>query len=262
MNDHRKPVLLEIADGVARLALNRPEVANAIDLSMAQALKEAVRRCADDPAVRAVLVAGSGGRFCAGGDLVGISGAGDGAPEYIRELLFYYHEVISTIDRMEAPVVAAVQGSTAGAGVALACACDIVIAGSSSRFLGAYTKVGLSPDGSTTWFLPRILGLTRAMDLMLTNRELDAATAERWGMVSRVVPDDQVVDTALQVAADLARGATDALGAAKRLLRSSSGSSLHTQMVQECESLARAVVSDNGREGMAAFLEKRPPKFR
>jgi 2-(1,2-epoxy-1,2-dihydrophenyl)acetyl-CoA isomerase len=261
MNNNDKPVLLHIENGVARVTLNRPQVANAVDRSLAHELMQAMHLCADDPTVRAVLLTGSGGRFCAGGDLGGISAAGDHAPEYVRDLLLHFHEVISTIDRLRAPVVAVVQGTTAGAGIALACSCDIVIAGESSRFLPAYPGVGLSPDGSTTWFLPRILGLARAMDLMLTNRELDAATAERWGMVSRVVPDDDVMDTALKVAADLANGPAGALGAAKRLLRDSSGATLHTQMIRECEYLARAVVSDNGREGMAAFLNKRPPRF-
>lgn len=261
MNNKDKTVLLRIENGVAHVTLNRPNVANAIDLSLAHELMQAMHLCADDPTVRSVLLVGSGGRFCAGGDLGGISTAGDQAPKYVRELLLYFHEVISTIDRLTAPVIAAVQGSTAGAGIALACSCDIVIAGESSRFLAAYTRVGLSPDGSTTWFLPRILGLARAMDLILTNRELDAATAEQWGMVSRVVPDDELMDTALRVSADLAHGPTGAFGAAKRLLRDSSDATLHTQMVREYENIARAVVSDNGREGVAAFLQKRPPRF-
>jgi 2-(1,2-epoxy-1,2-dihydrophenyl)acetyl-CoA isomerase len=164
--------------------------------------------------------------------------------------------------RLPAPVVAAVQGSAAGAGMSLAAAADLVLAGASSRFVMAYTAIGLTPDGSGTWTLPRLVGLRRALELTLTNRRLSAEEAVAEGIATRVVPDDQLADEALALARSLAAGPTGALGAAKRLLRESIGRDLEAQLALETESLARAANSADSREGIAAFLEKRPADFR
>jgi 2-(1,2-epoxy-1,2-dihydrophenyl)acetyl-CoA isomerase len=261
MSEHENLVLFEVHDGVAQVVLNRPATGNAIDLFLARELMTVMHRCADDPDVRAVMLSGRGERFCVGGDLSSITACGDESPAYVRELLVYLNEAIATIDRLKAPVIAAVQGSLAGAGFALACCCDIVIATESTRFLTAYTKVGLSPDCSMTWFLPRLVGLHRALDLVLTNREIDVVTAERWGIVSRIVSDDGLMQSARETASTLAQAATGALGSAKHLLRASFAESLHTQIFMEGKCLEKTVASSDGKEGMAAFLQRRAPNF-
>jgi 2-(1,2-epoxy-1,2-dihydrophenyl)acetyl-CoA isomerase len=169
---------------------------------------------------------------------------------------------MSRLMRLDAPVVAAVHGSAAGAGLSLAAAADLVLAGASSRFVMAYTAIGLTPDGSGTWSLPRLVGLRRALELTLTNRRLSAAEAVQEGLATRVVPDDALAGEALALARSLAAGPTGALGAAKRLLRESLGRDLEAQMALETQSRAAAAASADSAEGIAAFLGKRTPGFR
>jgi 2-(1,2-epoxy-1,2-dihydrophenyl)acetyl-CoA isomerase len=158
-------------------------------------------------------------------------------------------------------VVAAVNGTAAGAGLSLACACDLVIAQENARFVMAYTRVGLTPDGSSTWFLPRIVGLQRALELALTNRELSAEEARSWGIVTEVV-DERGFDARVEtIAATLARGATGALGQAKRLLRASFHQTLESQMVAEAEAICAALQGDEAKTGLDAFVNKRNPDF-
>jgi 2-(1,2-epoxy-1,2-dihydrophenyl)acetyl-CoA isomerase len=256
------PVQLEIGDGLAAITLNRPANGNAIDLGLAKALMEALHACEQDPAVRAVSLRGAGRLFCAGGDLAAIQGQGAAAPAYVRSLLAYLHEAISAIARIPVPVVARVHGAAAGAGLALACSCDLVVAAQSSRFLMAYSKVGLTPDGSSTWFLPRLIGMRRALELALTNRELSAVEALDWGLVNEAVPDAELDGRIARLTADLIAGPSGAFGQAKRLLRTSLNESLETQMVREMQAITAAIATAEAREGLAAFLEKRPPNFR
>jgi 2-(1,2-epoxy-1,2-dihydrophenyl)acetyl-CoA isomerase len=246
-------------DGVAHLALARPDHGNAIDLQLAKDLNTALTAWSHDPKVRAVLITGDGPSFCVGGDLKDFAGHGDDRSQHLADITTYLHAAMM---RLPAPVVAAVQGSAAGAGMSLAAAADLVLAGASSRFVMAYTAIGLTPDGSGTWTLPRLVGLRRALELTLTNRRLDAEEAVAEGIATRVVPDDQLADEALALARQLAAGPTGALGAAKRLLRESIGRDLEAQLALETESLARAADSADSREGIAAFLEKRPADFR
>ena len=255
------PVLLDISAGVARLTLNRPDAGNAVSLALAQGLHDAVLRCAGDRTVRSVLVSGAGPRFCVGGDLAEFADKGDDLAAHLREVTSYLHMALSGLARLDAPVVAAVQGSAAGAGMSLACACDLVVAGESAKFVMAYTRIGLSPDGSGTWFVPRLVGWRRAAELMLTNRALDSSEASRWGIVTSVVPDDEVGAAAEALATELASGPTRAFGSVKRLLALSATESLETQMQHETEEIAANAAGHDGREGMRAFLEKRPPNF-
>jgi 2-(1,2-epoxy-1,2-dihydrophenyl)acetyl-CoA isomerase len=256
-------VRAEVAeDGVAHLALARPDHGNAIDLQLAKDLNTALTAWSHDPRVRAVLVTGDGPTFCVGGDLKDFAGHGDDRPQHLADITTYLHAAMSRLMRLPVPVVAAVQGSAAGAGMSLAAAADLVLAGASSRFVMAYTAIGLTPDGSGTWTLPRLVGLRRALELTLTNRRLSAEEAVAEGIATRVVPDDQLADEALALARNLAAGPTGALGAAKRLLRESMGRDLEAQLALETESLARAADSADSREGIAAFLEKRPADFR
>ena len=179
-------VLFEVRDNVAHVTLNRPQASNALDLEMAKQLMAAALRCEADRNVRAVLLKGEGKSFCAGGD-VKVFIAQKELPAYLREITSYLHLAISRFARLDAPVIAAVQGSAAGGGFSLAISCDLVIAADSATFLMAYSKIGMAPDGGSTYFLPRLVGLKRAMELALTNRVLSAREACEWGIVTEVV---------------------------------------------------------------------------
>lgn len=176
----------------------------------------------------------------------------------LRTLLKEDHAAVSRLTRMDPPVIAAVNGTAAGAGMSLACACDLVLAAESARFTMAYTKVGLTPDGSSTYFLSRLVGLRRALELALTNRVLSAQEAFDWGIVSRVVADGELMAQADALAADLASGAA-ALGASKRLLYGGWTETLETQLEHESQTISDISRTKDGKEGIATFLEKRAP---
>jgi 2-(1,2-epoxy-1,2-dihydrophenyl)acetyl-CoA isomerase len=248
------------ADGVATLTLARPEAGNGIDLQLAKDLHEVTMAWSVDRRVRAVLITGEGKNFCVGGDLKSFA-ARDDLPVHLTDVTTYLHAANSRLIRMDAPVIAAVQGSAAGAGMSLVASCDLVLAAASSKYVMAYTAIGLTPDGSGTWALPRTIGLRRALELVLTNRRLDAEEALHMGLVTRVVPDDRLADDALALARSLAAGPTGAFGAAKRLLRESLTTDLEAQLALETQSLAAAAGSADGVEGIAAFLEKRAAAF-
>jgi 2-(1,2-epoxy-1,2-dihydrophenyl)acetyl-CoA isomerase len=255
------PVLLEIDAGLAHLTLNRPDASNAIDQSMAESLEDAASTLLDTDGLRAVLLTGAGTRFCAGGDVRSFADAGDALDRALEQILRPLHTAVTHLGRLDAPVVAAVQGSAAGAGLALLAGADVVVAASSAKLVMAYTGIGLVPDGGSTFYLPRIVGVQRALDLALTNRVLTADEACAWGLVSRVVADDALADEAESLARSVASGPTGALGAAKRLMRSSLARDLEAQLSHEAELMIIAGESDDGREGVEAFSEKRPPTF-
>ncbi len=262
MSTQYATLLFDVRENVAHITLNRPEAANSINMEMASDLMHAMMRCGEDPAVRAVLITGAGRIFCSGGDLKEFAAQGEHLPYHLKEMTTYLHAAISHLTRMDPPVVAAVNGSAAGAGMSLACACDIVVAAESARFTMAYTRAGLTPDGSSTYFLPRILGLKRALELTLTNRVLSAQEALEWGLVTRVVPDAELLAQAQALAAQLAAGPTRALGASKRLLHSGWTETLETQMEHESQAIVGMAHTADAAEGIAAFLEKRTAKFR
>ena len=230
-----------------------------------EGLARASFQVAHDPEVRAVLITGEGRAFCAGADLKRALG-GAASPEAIhstamagaREL----HHTISSLRRMAKPVLCAVNGVAAGAGVSLALAGDIIWAADDARFKLAYTAIGLSPDGGSTYFLPRAVGPTRALELLLTNRELDAERALHLGIVSRVVPAADLTDAARELAAELAAGPTRAFAEAKALVHRSLGQSLETQLEDERQAVGRSSRTSDLIEGVMAFVQKRPPKFR
>jgi 2-(1,2-epoxy-1,2-dihydrophenyl)acetyl-CoA isomerase len=254
-------VLLEVADGVGRITLNRPEAGNALDLGLARSLLQAVLRCDEDPDVRVVLLRGSGAGFCVGGALAAFAAQGDALPAYVKELTVYLHAAVSRLARGTAPVVAAVHGAAAGAGFSLVCSCDVVIAAESAKLTPAYTRVGVPPDGSMSYFLPRLVGWRTALDLVLRNRVLTAAEAATLGLVTEVVADGALTDAAEQAAAALATGPTSAYAAVKRLFHSSLSGTLETQMELEAQEIAEAMRGHDAREGIAAFLGKRAPTF-
>jgi 2-(1,2-epoxy-1,2-dihydrophenyl)acetyl-CoA isomerase len=257
----RPGLSFEVEGSVARLTLDRPDAANAIDLALGRELMEAAIRCDEDARIRAVLLTGAGRFFCAGGDLKSFAARGDALPAALKELTVHLHAAISRFARMRAPLVVAVNGAAAGAGMSLAVMGDLVLAAESAKFTMAYTAAGLAPDGSSTWMLPRLIGVRRTQELMLTNRVLSAAEAQAWGLVTRVVPDADLAGEAAALAARLAAGPTRAFGSVKALLAGSLGEGLETQMEHEARAIAACAGSADGREGIRAFLDKRAAKF-
>jgi 2-(1,2-epoxy-1,2-dihydrophenyl)acetyl-CoA isomerase len=257
------PVLLDVADGTARITLNRPESANAIDVALARALQESVARVAEADGIRVVLLTGAGDRFCGGGDVRSFAQSADLAAN-LDEVLAHLHPAVAMLGELEVPVVASVQGSAAGAGLALVAGADLVLAAYSATFVMAYTGIGLVPDGGSTWYLPRVIGPRRALELSLTNWALSADEAHEWGLVTRVLPDSELVEKTEAFVAQLAAGPTQAYAAAKRLLRSSASesASLENQLALEASEMVTAGRTADGVEGVRAFAEKRKPEFR
>ena len=254
-------ITFEVRDGLARLTLNRPKAANSFNLNLAREFLETATICAEDSAIRAVLLTGAGRMFCAGGDLKNFAAAEDQIPERVAETADTLHAAILKFVRMNAPIVAAVNGPAAGAGMSLVCMTDMAVAAESAIFTMAYTAAGLAPDGSSTYFLPRIVGMRRARELMLTNRKLSAAEAHAWGIVERVVPDDDLMAESENLARALASGPTLAFGAVKKLLLSSQNAQLEDQLDAETSAIVAMTRTSDGREGVAAFREKRKPSF-
>jgi 2-(1,2-epoxy-1,2-dihydrophenyl)acetyl-CoA isomerase len=253
-------VQVESRGPVAIVTINRPATSNTLNLQTAMDLLAAAMTCGRNSAVRAVVLTGAGKNFCFGGDLRGMQNKGKAADAYLRELTTYLHEAISHFARMDAPLIAAVNGTAAGAGVGLVTMADLAICGESSRFSLSYTGVGLTPDAGTSFLLPRVVGQKRAMELLLLNRALTAQEALSWGLVNRVVPDADLLAEAQKLAERLAEGATRAFGRTKRLVANSLGA-LESQMVLESETIAAQAGSAEGLEGIVAFLEKRKPSF-
>lgn len=259
--DHQT-IRFDVRDQVAFITLSRPEAANSINLAVARELMDAAIRCDADPNVRAVLLTGAGEKmFSAGGDLKTFARLGEELSTTLKEITTYLHSAISHLARMDAPVIAAVNGVAAGAGMSLAMSADVVVAAASAKFTMAYTAAGLSPDGSATFFLPRLIGLRRAKELMLTNRVLSAQEAVEWGLVSRVVPDNELMTDARALATTLSKGPTCSFGAVKQLINESFSGTLETQMEFEARTIAQVATNADAREGIAAFLERRQPKF-
>jgi 2-(1,2-epoxy-1,2-dihydrophenyl)acetyl-CoA isomerase len=254
-------ILFEVDDAVATVTFNRPDNANAMDLPLMRELMHAAIRCDEDPSIRAVIATGAGSFFSAGGDLGAFAEAGDDAGALLKEMTTYFHAAVSRFSRMNAPILAAVNGTAAGAGFSFVAACDLAIAADTAVFTSAYTAASLTPDGSSTYFVPRLVGLRRAMDLMLNNRRLTAGEALEWGLVNRVVPADELMDAVREEAGRLSRGGTLAFGAVKRMLHGSFSGSLETQMEMEARSIADMSRTRDGREGISAFLDKRRPHF-
>jgi 2-(1,2-epoxy-1,2-dihydrophenyl)acetyl-CoA isomerase len=251
-----------VTDSVATITMNRPEAMNAMSPSMGKELHLAALAIDERPDVRAVILTGAGKMFCAGGDLSAFAAAGAGARRLIMEMTGDLHLALSRLARNPAPVIAAVNGTAAGAGFSLAMAADLAIASNKAVFTMAYTNAGLSPDGSSTYYMPRKIGDRRARELMLTNRLLNASEALEWGVVNDVVAPEELMDSARALATKIANGPTQAFGQVKALLDGSFDHSLETQMELEARAIAGLVVSADGQEGLHAFLDKRKPEFK
>lgn len=243
--------------GVLTLTLNRPDVLNAFDTSLHKAFLAALRD-AGDAAVRAVVITGAGRGFCVGQDLTEFQEASLAIDERLRST---YHRNILAIRTLEKPVIAAVNGPAAGAGLSLACACDIRIAGESASFVPAFIGIGLVPDSGGSYFIARLLGPARAFEWMSQNRKLTADEALEWGLVSEVVADDALAARAAELAGMYAQAPTRGVGMTKRLFDSAATATLEEQLELEAQLQAVATQTDDFREGVTAFLEKRLPKF-
>ncbi len=255
------PIVLERNGPVARITLVAPERGNAIDQSFADLLLEVVHSCGNDPAIRAVLILGSGRFFCVGGDVRAFAGAVDNLGSFVQKLTASLHVAIARLAALAKPVVVAVNGPAAGAGLGLAIAGDVVIAARSATFTLAYSAIGLSPDAGTTFMLPRLIGLRRAQEMLYLRRSYTATEAADIGLITRVVADEDLTAQAEEVVNSLARMPTRALGRSKRLLLSSSTQELEAQLEREAAAIARCALEPHASEGIGAFLEGRKARF-
>jgi 2-(1,2-epoxy-1,2-dihydrophenyl)acetyl-CoA isomerase len=254
-------VILERAEQVATITLNRPDAYNALNLGLGRDLFHAVLEVDEDPDVRCVVVTGAGRAFCAGGDVKDFSENLPRIGVLVKELTTYLHGAVSRLARSDKPVIMAVNGVAAGGGLSFALCGDLVVAAESARFTMAYSKIAATPDGSSSYFLPRLIGLRRAMELYFTNRVLSAREACEWGLVTRVVPDAELVSAVRTLARELAQGPTRAFGGAKRLFHQSTWESLETQMELEAQSIAGSGRTQDFRDGVTAFANKKTPTF-
>lgn len=255
----RPRVLTETDGEVWRITLDRPEAGNALDPATARQLAAAFRERPE--ATRTVLLLGNGERFCVGGDVHTFAGAADPGA-FVGQLAHDWHEVIRLVLQCPVPVVAGVQGAVAGAAVGLVGACDLVVCARSTKIRPAYGAIGLSPDGGTSWALTRALGAPRALDLMLTNGVLTAAEAHLFGLVGRLVEDDEVHESAVALAHQVAAGPVRAMVRTRALVRKAATRTLDEQLDDEARLIAASAADPEGREGVRAFVEKRTPDFR
>jgi 2-(1,2-epoxy-1,2-dihydrophenyl)acetyl-CoA isomerase len=237
----------EVRDNVAWITFNRPDALNAINAQATREFYQIVNRVSGDRSVRAVVLTGSGDRaFCAGGDVAEFAEQGNNVDSLVREMTGELHVGISRLAWLHAPVIAAVNGVAAGAGLSFAACCDLAIAADTAKFTSAYTKIGLTPDGSSTFFLTRLLGRRRVLEMYMTNRVLSAQEALDWGT---------------KLATDLANGPTRAYAGIKKLVMMSPNDTLESQMERETRIIAEMAGTKDAREGIAAFVAKRKAAF-
>ena len=254
-------VRYEVKEGVGTITLNRPEAYNALNLALGRDLFHATLEADEDRAVRCIVITGAGRAFCAGGDVKDFADNADRIGILIKGLTTYLHGTVSRLARAPKPVIMAVNGVAAGGGMSFALAGDLVVAAESARFTMAYSKIAASPDGSSTYFLPRMIGLRRALELHYTNRVLTAREALEWGLVTRVHPDALFRAAVSALARELAQGPTLAFGRAKLLFHQSTQESLETQMELEAQAIAASGHTEDFKNGVAAFARKQPVSF-
>jgi 2-(1,2-epoxy-1,2-dihydrophenyl)acetyl-CoA isomerase len=244
---------------VANIVLNRPTAANGMNGTMTRELAIAAAQC-DTSRIKVVALTGAGRFFCAGGDLRAMADANSPGP-FVKSMANDLHQAMTTFARMDAILITAVNGVAAGAGFSLSVSGDLVLAAESATFTMAYTKAGLSPDGGASYILPRLIGLRRSQELMITNRVLTASQALDWGLVTEVVPSADLPRALEETAARIASGARSSHSAIKKLLLSTYRASYEEQLENEARLIAANASAEDGREGIAAFLSKRAPEF-
>jgi 2-(1,2-epoxy-1,2-dihydrophenyl)acetyl-CoA isomerase len=251
---------VETAGAVATITLDRPAALNALTVALKEELRAAFERLAADDTVRAIVLTGAGRAFCAGQDLR--ERLEPDALPLGDEIRVRYNPLVRAMRANPKPIVGAINGVAAGAGASLAFACDIRIAAQGASFLLAFGRVGLIPDSGATWLLPRLIGASKAAELALTTEPLSAADAERFGLVARVVPEDQLIPEAQALAGRLADGAPMALALTKRALETGWDRDLEQQLAAEADMQGEAGATADHAEGIGAFLERRQPRFR
>ena len=256
-------VLVSLEAGVLKLTLNRPDKLNAFTPEMHQELRKALEQALDDVSVRAVLLTGAGRGFCTGQDLSQRDVGPNAAPiDLSVSLGSNYNPLVRRLRELPKPVVCAVNGVAAGAGANIALACDIVLAARSASFVQSFARLGLVPDSGGTYFLPRFVGSARAMGLALLGERLSAEQAERWGLIWKALDDQRLMPEASELACGLAAGPTKGYGLIKKAICASAGNSLDAQLDLERDLQREAGFSEDYREGVAAFMEKRTPSFK
>ncbi len=262
---------LERDGGVALVTLQRPEKMNALGPQLVHELLRAVESTAHDDAVKVMVLTGAGRGFCAGADVSGGAAAqelgreldeADGYRRHAEAPIGHWGVLFSAMRNYPKPIIAAVNGPAAGAGMSLALVCDIRIASTNARFVSAFVHRAISPDTGSSYHLPRLIGSGRALEMMLTGDSVDAASAERWGLVNRVVEPERVVAEAMELAERIARGPSIAVELTKRLVSRSDGADFETQLEREGWAVQVSSRSEDREEGIRSFLEKRPPQFR
>ena len=249
-----KKIIVEKEGGVAKITLNRPEVLNALDTEIVNELKTAIKNIGEDESVRAVVITGAGRGFCSGADL---SASGD-----VVTGLSEIHTIIKGITNMEKPVIALINGAVAGAGLDLAMACDIRIASEKAKLSEIFVKRGLLPDCGGTYFLPRLVGLSKAKELIFTGEIIDAKEAERIGLVNKVVSAEEFESTGMELARKLAKGPTLAIGKAKIAINMAVESNLDSALKDAFNAMSFILGTEDALEGIMAFVEKRDPEFK
>ena len=257
--NNQEPVLFELVDGVAKIVLNRPAKLNSLTERMFELLMSHLDSCKEDGSVRSVILTGSGRGFCAGQDLGEREG---GEIDLSGSLDKKYNPVVRRIISLPKPVVCGLNGVAAGAGCSFALACDIIIAAKSAKLIQAFAGIGLVPDSGATWALPRMVGLPRAKAMSMLATPIEAETAHRWGMVWDCCEDDELAEKSFALAKKLATGPTAAYGLMKKAFLAQANSTLDEQLDYERDLQGEAGNTDDYKEGIEAFLEKRPPKFK
>jgi 2-(1,2-epoxy-1,2-dihydrophenyl)acetyl-CoA isomerase len=264
MSSPEPAVTLSVADGVARVVLNRPQTGNGIGIDFVEALAAITLECSERDDIRAVVLSSLGTRFCVGGDIQGMTaGLGDTTlSAYIRQCNASLHGSLARLQHMAAPSIAIVQGSAAGGGVSLLAGCDIVVAADSAKFVAAYASIGYCPDMGGSTMVTRRMGPARARRFYLLHEQLDAASALQTGLVDLAVKPDQLAATAEAIVQRWAKGPTAAYGAIRRLMQSAATAPFEAQMELETQAIAMLARSDDAVEALRAFLDKRPAVFR
>ncbi len=252
---------LKIENNVAWISLNRPEVFNSFNREMAFLLQETLDNCANDTNVRAIVITGNGKAFCAGQDLKEVTDP-ELNPGFRKILEEHYNPIIQKIRNIEKPIIGAVNGVAAGAGANIALACDIVVASENASFIQAFSKIGLIPDSAGTFFLPRLIGFQKASALMMLGDKVSALEALNMGMIYKIFPTGLFEEEVKELAENLAQMPTKAIGLTKRLLNQSITNNLEQQLALESDLQIEASSSNDYKEGVTAFVEKRKPEFK